>query len=313
MANNQVFDKGLKLAVVVTNPASPLSGGPVRYGNMTGVAMSDMRADGLTPVDFGFRVYSLSVKGVNDGGNSAVAVGDSIFYVDADTPKLSKKASGFFFGTALAVVNSGATTTINVLHLAQIGIAVAAGAIGTSALAANAVTAGKLTTTLGTGFIPLPMSIWRAVAANDVDVKANAGGLLAKDTAPIFERVNVATDKQQRVRWAAASVIEIMLGSIISPPDLDNTSPVIFKIYAAMAGATDTPVLAMSCFEGVGGANLGGNTGSVTGVTPAVYSANFTPTAVAGAPKPWSFGLVPAAHGTDALHLYSAWLEYTRK
>jgi hypothetical protein len=75
------------------------------------------------------------VKAVNDSGNSAVAVGDEIFYVDADTPKLSKKSSGYKFGIALEAVTSGETATINVLHIPGPGQPVSAGSIGNTQLA----------------------------------------------------------------------------------------------------------------------------------------------------------------------------------
>ncbi len=42
-----------------------------------------------------------TVKGVDDDGNSAVALGDPLFFIDGDTPQISKKASGLFFGYAL--------------------------------------------------------------------------------------------------------------------------------------------------------------------------------------------------------------------
>jgi len=303
MANNEVFDGEMKLAVVASAPASPTSGSPCRYGNMTGVALTDKRtADNLTPIDFGYTTWALSVKGINDSGNSAVAVGDSLYFVDADTPNISKKASGYFFGIALQTVGSGSTATINVMHYAQAGI-----------VPAGSITKALLTATLGIGIIHLPLGQWRIPATNDIDVKANVGGLVAHDTTPYLERINTTTDKQERLRWAATVVNEIVLAGIISPPDLDNTQPVIFKAYAAMGGATNTPVVAVSCFEGVGGSELGGNTGAITGTTPAIYTVNLTVTAVAGTPKPWAFGLTPAAHGTDALYLMAAWLEYTRK
>ena len=113
MATNKVFEDGEKLSLVVTDPASPVSGDPVRIGEMTGVATTDERTDGTTSVDFG-GVYDLSVKGINGAGNSAVAVGDQLFYVDADTPKISKKATGRVVGFALETVTSGSTATINV-------------------------------------------------------------------------------------------------------------------------------------------------------------------------------------------------------
>ncbi|RJQ04826.1 MAG: DUF2190 family protein [Bacillota bacterium] len=120
MAKNKVFDDTI-LSVVCSDPAAPNSGDPVRVGSFTGVAITDEGDGGNaatnTSVDFGVGVWDLSVKGVDDGGNSAVAVGDAIYYVDADTPKLSKKSSGYFFGIALETVNAGATATINVLKL----------------------------------------------------------------------------------------------------------------------------------------------------------------------------------------------------
>lgn len=112
MAINRKRSEGRKLSVVCTHPTTPVSGGPVRIGPLAGVALTDERADGTTTVDFA-GVYALSVKAVGDGGNSAVAVGDNIYYVDADTPVLSKKATAqALLGTALEAISSGATATI---------------------------------------------------------------------------------------------------------------------------------------------------------------------------------------------------------
>lgn len=120
MATNKVYSDTI-LSVVCSDPATPASGDPVRVGSFTGVAVTDEGEGGNaatnTSVDFGVGVWDLSVKGVNDAGDSAVAVGDAIYYVDADTPKLSKKVSGYFFGIALETVAGGATATINVLKL----------------------------------------------------------------------------------------------------------------------------------------------------------------------------------------------------
>lgn len=142
MATNRKRAAADFLAVPVTNPTTPASGDPVRFGNITGVALT-AKGDGGnaaadTTVDFSTAVYDLSVKAVNDSGNSAVAVGDAIFYVDADTPKLSKKASGYFFGIALEAITSGATDTINVLKVPSASQPLAAGSVAQSNIAANA-------------------------------------------------------------------------------------------------------------------------------------------------------------------------------
>lgn len=116
MAKNLIYNGCDGLAVVCSDPASPKSGDPVRFGEKCGVALIDEAADGKTTVDFTpGHGYDLSVKGVDGSGNSAVALGDKIYYVDADTPKLSKKATGRLFGYAWETITSGSTDTIVVM------------------------------------------------------------------------------------------------------------------------------------------------------------------------------------------------------
>lgn len=110
MAKNYIQD-GEKLLLTVT--AGKKSGEPVAVGQITGVALVDADANNKTTVDTE-KVYDLSVKAIDGGGNSAVTVGDAIYYVEADTPNLSKKNTGVLFGYALEAINAGATDTINV-------------------------------------------------------------------------------------------------------------------------------------------------------------------------------------------------------
>jgi predicted RecA/RadA family phage recombinase len=113
MAKNMVFEHGTKFSAVCSDPGTPKSGDPVLIGQIPAVATTNERADGTTSVDTE-GVWSLSVKGVDGSGNSAVAAGDIIYYVAADTPKLSKKATGVRYGYALDAVTSGSTATIRV-------------------------------------------------------------------------------------------------------------------------------------------------------------------------------------------------------
>lgn len=111
MAANRKFEHGRKLYLPV--PAGVVSGDPVVVGQMPGVALTDRDADGNATVDFG-GVYNLSVQAIDEVGNSAVAVGDIIYYNAADVPKLNKKNTGVRFGYALEAVAAGATATIAV-------------------------------------------------------------------------------------------------------------------------------------------------------------------------------------------------------
>jgi hypothetical protein len=281
---------------------------------LTGLALTDERTAGDTTVNFGPFVADVSVKAVDGSGNSAVAVGDAIWYVDADTPKLSKKASGYFFGFALETITGGATATIRVYHVpgACGSGTLAAGSIGTTQLAANGVTAAKLTATMAVGYIPLPLATGREIGSNDIINTAGDAGVLSKNTTPILERINAATDTQLRLNWAAGNVDEITW-SVVSPPDLDDAAAVEVHILAAMAGTTDTPVAAVKFFEGIGDTNAGGNTAAITGTAMAEYSVSVAHGDIGASPKPWAISLVPAAHTTDALYVFGAWIEYTRK
>lgn len=117
MAKNLIFDEGDNLSVVVTDPATPLSGDPVLFGDLPGVALTDEgkggNAAGKTSVKFE-GVVEIPVKGVDGGGNSAVAEGNVLYYVAADTPKVSKKATGVRYGVAMGTVTGGGTSTIRV-------------------------------------------------------------------------------------------------------------------------------------------------------------------------------------------------------
>lgn len=144
MAKNIVFSPGYRLAIVATHPAVPKSGQPCRFGVRTGIALVDEKANGKTTVDFGPFVAEVSVKGIDDSVNSPVAVGDAIFYVDADvgdgTGFLDKKGSGYFFGFALATVGSGSTATIQVAHSPSPG----AGTLGAGTIAEAHLVAASL-------------------------------------------------------------------------------------------------------------------------------------------------------------------------
>lgn len=326
MANNLIFNEARSLSVVCSDPTTPASGDPVRYGNLCGVALTDESGGGnptgYTSVDFGHAVYDLSVKAVDDSGNSAVAVGDAIFYVDADTPKLSKKQSGYFFGFAMETVTSGSTATIRVLRVPTAGSgAIASGGVTTVKLADDAVTtakiadanitAGLLSTTLKTGFLPVPLTALREVASNAIPNTAANGGLLASDTTPILNLTNGDTDSALRLSWAASNSDAVTF-QVPLPPDLDEANAVEVHFRAAMSGAVDTPVISADSFFNEGDTKVEDDSAAVTGTTYAEYTITIAAGDVPAGAQTLSCELTPGAHTTDALYITSVWVEYTR-
>ena len=168
---------------------------------------------------------------------------------------------------------------------------------------------------LQTGFIPLGLSDWLIISSNDIPAIAVAsknGGKLASDTDPSLARVNAATDKKQRIAWASSSSVEIAR-DLVYPPDLDDAYPIVFHVLAAMADVTDTPVLSIGFFEGVGDTNAGGDTAAVTGTAVAEYTVTISQVDVGAYPNAVSLSIIPGSHTTDALYVYATWLTYTRR
>jgi predicted RecA/RadA family phage recombinase len=98
MATNQKRLVARRLSLAATDPTTPASGDPVLVGQIPGVATVAKGAGGNATANTSIDTagsYNLSVKGVDGGGNSAVAVGDIIYY-------------------ALEAITSGSTATIEV-------------------------------------------------------------------------------------------------------------------------------------------------------------------------------------------------------
>lgn len=168
------------------------------------------------------------------------------------------------------------------------------------------------------GFIPLDITSLREIFSNDIGVAADgaaqgSGGILASDTTPALARVNAATDKALKVEWAASNVDEVQFPSVPMPPDLDPNSDVTVHLLAKMGGATDTPTIDVQAFDGIGDTEMGGATGALSD-TLAEVTVTLAAADIAGPAAGFlNLALVPGAHGTDAIELYGAWIEYNRR
>lgn len=165
-----------------------------------------------------------------------------------------------------------------------------------------------------TGFIPLPLQSWRLVVSNEVPVIAVAsgnGGTLASDTAPKLIRISTSTDKKLSLSWAASSSIEIF-NEFQYPPDLDDAQPVVIHMRAKSGGATDTPVLTVGYFEGIGDTNAGSASAaisaSVVDKTVVIAASD-----VGAYPNSASVTITPGAHTTDTVVITETWVTYTKK
>ena len=184
---------------------------------------------------------------------------------------------------------------------------------GVTAIGATKVLASMLGANLAKGHIPLSTFTARIISANEIQDTTEAGIPDGNTAGPRIDRINAATDKGGRLIWAATEVNELQFEPFAYPGDLDDTAALTFHMIAAMAGVSDTPTVGVAYFEGVGDTDAGGNTGAVTGTTPTEYTRTIAAGDIGAHPNFASIVLTPAAHGTDALYIYAAWVEYNRK
>lgn len=211
-------------------------------------------------------------------------------------------------------IGDSAVTNAKLKASSITGASIADAAIEASEILNGAVDGEHLATTLKTGYIPLNIFNMRIIATNAY-LNTIEAGVPDGNTDPLIQRLDSATDGAGRMSWAAHAVtgiIEMSFPVFVLPPDIDSSQPLYVKLRASMAGATNTPTIAVSYFEGVGDTNAGSATGAVTGTTPATYTVTIAAADVGAAGAPVTIGLTPGAHTTDILRLDAAWVEYTR-
>ena len=112
MATNRIQSRGRYLTLNVGSGKK--SGDPVMVGFISGVCQNDASAVSPYPATVDTEgVYNLTVDGIDQAGNSAVAVGDKLYFIVANTPPISKvNTGGLQYGLALGTVVSGVHTTV---------------------------------------------------------------------------------------------------------------------------------------------------------------------------------------------------------
>ena len=167
---------------------------------------------------------------------------------------------------------------------------------------------------------PVPFAAMRQVGTNDftgttsIGAAGSAGiaitSILHKHSLPALEFTNADTDSAIRLAWAANSSIAVAF-QVPLPPHLDPSEDLTVKFYGSMAGTTDSVVVASDAFFDVGDTKVEDNSGTVTTVTNALYTITIASADIPIGARTMSVELTPGAHTTDAMYMYSCWVEGT--
>jgi hypothetical protein len=245
MPTNLVFQNAETLSVVVTDPAAPNAGDPVRYGVCTGVALTDEGDGGNiapeTTVDFGIRVWDLSVVDEVGGG---IAVGAVLFYDDALDGLTNDPSGNYFFGFALEAIGIGLTATIRVLHVPSPGAGtLGAGTIATANLAAGIISAdaaGRALFAAGVFDVATALSVFAANSiANAFLLDAIADGAFQADAGT---RALFADGIWTEAKLAAASLTGLV-AAVVADANVIGGLPVLHRINIAGGAAGNTDVV----------------------------------------------------------------------
>jgi hypothetical protein len=158
--------------------------------------------------------------------------------------------------------------------------------------------------------IPLPLANFKETTNFDVGNIAANGGVLASDSTPILEAINAATDGCQRFNWAATNVDQVTVQAIL-PPDIDVTADIVFHCRIASEGTTDAVGFTVDWFINEGDTKVVDTTTTNQTATYAEKIATLGNADIDAGAQTITIGLTPVAHGTDAMYMTAAWLEYT--
>lgn len=173
--------------------------------------------------------------------------------------------------------------------------------------ASNAIV-GPLKTSV-TRRIGVPFASMREVGSNNFLNVAGNGGVFATDTTPILQYTNGDTDSAVRLAWAASNNDPIHFQFLL-PEDYAEGSDMTVNFLAAMAGATDTPVLSLDTYFDVGDTKVEDDSAAITGTTVATYAATIAAADIPAGATTVSVEVTPGAHTSDILYLYGVYVAY---
>jgi len=307
MATNYIQEgRVIKLPVTI----GKISGDHDLVGTLPVVCLTNRDSDGYAECAVE-GVFDLSVTGEDGSGNSAVAVGDTLYY---DSGTINKDATnGYEYGMALETVGSGETGTINVLLKKPCAPTPAADAVAmtdaggytaqtTVEDAIQEIYAHLLN---AQNFIAIPLT---TLLEGD---GTNVVGTLDEATTPKLDMANGDTDSGLVLTWVASNSDPVLF-QVPLPPDLDVASDLVVHLRAKSGGATDTPTISSDAYFNEGDTKVEDSSAAI-GAAYAELTITIAADDIPSGAQTLTVELTPGAHTTDTVVMSAMWIEYTKQ
>jgi hypothetical protein len=260
-----------------------------------------------------------TAPGFHEGtATEALAVGATLYGAAAGGVKDTSD------GTAIGIALEAATAPNDIIHFIDFTV------ISTAAANISIADAGNFTAQATAeaalqeiyqhiltiqGFIPVPLTSFRELAAGVVQNLAAHGGVLASDSTPIL--TCIADGDALRIAWAAGNTDQIA-ASVVLPPDCDGAKDLVVHMLCSkdanannachMDGEAYFGESDADCFPAAAAANL--LVQAKGEYTATILAANVPDTQ---ADANMTLVLMPEAHAGDAVYLHAVWIEYAKK
>ena len=274
-----------------------------------GVTGNETTADGAF-----VSVQPMNATGTFEGTASEAFSRGAVLYGAADG-KIADTSSGSAIGVALEAATADGDV-VQWISFAVLSTTAATVSFDGSTYTAAATTQAAITELYvdlltAQALIPLPLANFKETTNFDVGNIAANGGVLASDSTPILEAINAATDGCQRFSWVLDDVDQITIQAII-PPDIDVSADIVFHCRIASEDTTDAVGFTVDWFINEGDTKVVDTTTTNQTATYAEKVATLGNADIPAGSQTITIGLTPVAHGTDAMYMTAAWLEYTR-
>lgn len=151
------------------------------------------------------------------------------------------------------------------------------------------------------------------IAATGADIGTSGGGMITGGSIPKLQTLSTAS-KVHIVTWASGQAQVLRLPAFVKPPDFDSSGTVTVNILTRAQQVGTNLGWQIDVWDNVNATNIGTSTPALGSSAWTQQTITLAPSAnLTGYPGTLAVSIAPKTHANDAMDVYAAWLEYSRR